>query len=355
MSSAAKRAFGIVFRALGFLLLLLLLTLLFPRMAGYQAGPENSAKSGQQKEKKKKKLNPKEDPSQIGNRDVSKGVNIYSMEKEIAMGKQLAQEVEKAARIIDDPVVSEYVNRLGQNIVKNSDAKTPFTIKVIDSEEINAFALPGGYFFVYTGLIRLAQTEAELASVMAHEIAHVAARHGTRQASRGTIANLLTIPLIFMGGWAGYGVQQAASVAVPMAFLKFSRAFEEEADLFGLQYLYETGYDPTATIDFFERIQSLEKKKPGTMSKIFSSHPMTENRISKAQKYIQEVLAERPEYTVNTSEFEQIKGELEKQFSRRKVPEKPDAPTLRKKPSGKVDPGEENKEEDERPTLKRRN
>ena len=345
-------------RILAILLAMLLLILLFPKKAG---GPLNTnddnSQGKEQKVEKKKKLNPKDDPDQIGNRDVSKGVNIYSVEKEIALGKQLAQEVEKAARIIDDPLISEYVNRLGQNIARNSDAKVPFTIKAIDSNEVNAFSLPGGYLFVNTGLILQTQTEAELASVMAHEIAHVAARHGTRQASRGTLANLLTIPLIFIGGWTGYGIQQAAGLAIPMTFLRFSRGFEEEADLLGLQYLYKTGYDPLASIDFFERIESFEKKKPGTIAKVFSSHPMTEDRIKKAQKFIQEVLADRPEYVVNTSEFDQVRNELQKQISGKRAAEKPGAPTLKRQPSGKVEPGEEGKEgegKEEKPTLKRR-
>lgn len=337
--------------------LIFLLLLFFPKKADGQTSMSGN-KQGEhieQKTEKKKKLDPKDDPDQVGKRDIGRGVNFYSIEKEIAVGKQLAQEVEKAVKLVDDPLISEYVNRLGQNLVRNSDAKVPFTIKVIDGEEVNAFALPGGYFFVYAGLIRIAKSEAELASAMAHEIAHVAARHGTRQASRGTIVNLATIPLIFIGGWPGYGIQQATGVLIPVTFLKFSRAFEKEADRLGLQYLYKAGYDPTASIDFFERIQSLEKKKPGTMAKVFSSHPMTGDRIKKTQKYIQEVLREKPYYIVNTSEFAKVKEELEKRFARRKLVEKPGTPTLRKKTSGKIESGEEGKkEEEERPTLKRR-
>src|SRR5271157_5486046 len=170
-------------------------------------------------------------PDDIGNRDVGKGVNFYSLEKEIALGKGLAQQVERSAKIIDDPVIAEYINRVGQNLVRNSDAKVPFTIKVIDSEEVNAFALPGGFFFVNSGLVLKADNEAELAGVMAHEIGHVAARHGTRQATRGEIAQLATIPLIFMGGWTGYGIRQAASILVPIGYLQFSREFEGEADM----------------------------------------------------------------------------------------------------------------------------
>src|SRR5450432_971654 len=170
----------------------------------------------------------KKDPEEIGNRDVGKGVNFYSLEKEIALGKQLAQEVERQAKVIDDPVIAEYTNRIGQNLVRNSDAKVPFTIKVLDSEEVNAFALPGGFFFVNSGLILKADNEAELAGVMAHEIAHVAARHGTRQATRGQLINYGSIPLIFLGGWTGYAIRQGASLAIPMGFLSFSRGMESE-------------------------------------------------------------------------------------------------------------------------------
>src|SRR5689334_12989348 len=281
----------------------------------------------------------KKDPDEIGNRDVGKGVNFYSLEKEIALGKQLAQEVERQAKIIDDPVIAEYVNRVGQNLVRNSDAKVPFTIKVLDSEEVNAFALPGGFFFVNSGLILKADNESELAGVMAHEIAHVAARHGTRQATRGTIINYASIPLIFMGGWTGYAIRQGAGLAIPLGFLTFSRGFEKEADFLGLQYLYKTGYDPTAFVDFFEKIQSMEKKKPGSISKVFSTHPMTDDRISSAQNEIGKILKSKPEYVLNTSEFTDVKGRLLAMHNRRKVDkEDSNRPRLRRAPgNGPID------------------
>ena len=304
----------------------------------------------------------KKDPDEIGNRDVGKGVNFYSLEKEIGLGKQLAQEVERQAKIIDDPVIAEYVNRVGQNLVRNSDAKVPFTIKVLDSEEVNAFALPGGFFFVNSGLILKADNESELAGVMAHEIAHVAARHGTRQATRGAIVNYATIPLIFMGGWTGYAIRQGAGLAIPMGFLAFTRGFEAEADMLGLEYMYKTGYDPTSFVDFFEKIQTLEKKKPGTLSKVFSTHPMTDDRIKNAQKNISEILKAKPEYVVNTSEFNDVKARLAMMHNRRKVDtEDPSRPRLRRAPgsgNGPVDANDDGTkpktDTDERPTLKRR-
>jgi len=302
----------------------------------------------------------KKDPDEIGNRDVGKGINFYSIEKEIGLGKQMAQEVERQAKIVDDPIIAEYVNRIGQNLVRNSDAKVPFTIKVIDSDEINAFALPGGFFFVNTGVLLNADNEAEMAGVMAHEIAHVAARHGTRQATRGQLVQYGTIPLIFMGGWTAYGIYQAMGLAVPLGFLKFNRGFESEADMLGLEYIYKAGYDPVAFVDFFEKVQSQEKTRPGTMSKLFSSHPPTDDRIKASQEVIQKYLKAKPEYVVNTSEFNDVKTRVLALHNRRRVDDIKDAgrPTLRRNPNGQIDSNGDEKapksDQDERPTLKRR-
>jgi predicted Zn-dependent protease len=306
--------------------------------------------------------NKKNDPEEIGDRNIGKGVNFYSLEKEIALGKQLAQEVEHQAKFVDDPIIAEYVNRIGQNLVRNSDAKVPFTIKVLDAEEVNAFALPGGFFFVNSGLILKAGNEAELAGVMAHEIAHVAARHGTKQATRGEIINLASIPLIFVGGLPGYAIRQGAGLAVPLGFLNFSRAFEREADYLGLQYMYKAGYDPTSFVDFFEKIQSLEKKKPGTSSKVFSTHPLTDDRIKSAQAEIQKILVAKPEYVVNTSEFDDVKNRLAKLNNRSKIDNDKDSnrPRLRRAPGSGTIPvdatsdDKQKQDQDERPTLKRR-
>src|SRR3989442_909875 len=217
-----------------------------------------------QKDKPDVKPGSKADVEAIGNRGVGKGVNFYSLEREMALGKSLAQEVERSSKLIDDPVVTEYVNRVGQNLVRNSDAKVPFTIKVIDSDEVNAFALPGGFFYVNSGLILHAQEESELAGVMAHEISHVTARHGTKNATKGELMQLSTIPLILLGpgGWAGYGIYQGLNLAIPITYLKFNRDAEREADFLGLQYMYKAGYDPNSYITFFERIQADEKRRP---------------------------------------------------------------------------------------------
>ena len=299
----------------------------------------------------------KKDPDQIGNRSVGGGVNLYSLEKEMALGKQLAQEVERSAKFVDDPASAEYINRLAQNLGRNSDLKIPVTAKLIDSAEVNAFALPGGFLFVNAGLVLKAEAEAELAGVMAHEIAHVAARHGTRQMSRGQIVNWASIPLIFLGGWPGYAVRQGAGLALPLTFLKFSRAFEEEADLLGLQYTYKAGYDPASFIDFFERVEALEKKKPGSLSELFRSHPNINTRIKNTQKNLQELLKQQPQYVVTTSEFSQVRQDLDRAINRRKAPAQTTGPTLRRSSRGTtppIDNPEGTESSDERPTLKRR-
>jgi predicted Zn-dependent protease len=303
--------------------------------------------------------NSKEDVDAIGNRGVGKGVNFYSLEKEIALGKGLAQEVERSSKLIDDPVVTEYVNRVGQNLVRNSDARVPFTIKVIYSDEVNAFALPGGFFYVNSGLVLRAQEESELAGVMAHEISHVTARHGTRNATKGEMMQLATIPLILLGpaGWAGYGLYEGLNIAIPLTYLKFSRDAEREADFLGLQYMYKAGYDPNAFVTFFERIQADEKRRPGTIPKVFSTHPPTPDRIESAQREIARILPNRPEYIVTTSEFDNVKARLRNIMFARKVQDNTAGkPTLRTRTEQqqKGQTQDPNSNDEDRPTLKRR-
>jgi predicted Zn-dependent protease len=303
----------------------------------------------------------KEDVDAVGNRNVGckTGMgNWYGVEKQIAMGKQYAQQVESSVKLIQDPVVTEYVNRVGQNLVRNSDAQVPFTIKVIDSDDINAFALPGGFFYVNSGLILAADEEAELAGVMAHEIAHVAACHAARENTRGNLMQMASIPLIFVGGAIGYAGYEAAGLALPMTFLHFSRGFESEADYLGLQYMYKSGYDPQAFIAFFEKVQAQEKKKPGTLAKAFSTHPQTPDRIAKSQDEIATILPARAQYTVSTSEFDDVKARLAAIENRHKILDKKEdknKPTLRRTSTpDKNGSDDKGTNDDDRPTLKRR-
>lgn len=300
----------------------------------------------------------KKDVSKIGERKVGGGLNLYSLEREIALGKALAQQVEQSARLVEDPVVVEYVDRVAQTLVRNSDARVPFTVKVIDSSELNAFALPGGFFFVNSGLILAADEEAELAGVMAHEIAHVTARHGTKNATKMQIAQWAMIPLLIFGpaGWAGYGIYQGLSYGLPLTFLKFSRDAEREADFLGLQYMYKAGYDPTAFINFFEKIRERERKNPGSVPKVFSSHPPTKERVKRAEKEIAQLLPAREQYVVTTSEFERVKQRLAQLMAGRKMEEADsDRPTLRKREGRQEkDKKEKKEEEDKPPVLKRR-
>ncbi len=250
----------------------------------------------------------KKDPNEIGDRNVSGGLNFYSLDQELALGKQLSIEVERQAKIVDDPIIAEYINRLGQNLARNSDIRFPVSFKLIEADEVNAFTLPGGYIFINTALVELSGNEAELASAIAHEIGHAAARHATRQASRDRLMNIGTLPLIILGGPAAH---LAVNSAMPMASMKFSREFESEADLLGVQYLWKSGYDPNASVDLFEALASTEKRQPGSVAKLFRAHPLTPERIEKTQKNIDKLLPARAEYVLNTSEYEDMRARLE--------------------------------------------
>jgi predicted Zn-dependent protease len=311
-----------------------------------------------------------DDVSAVGNRDIgARGMgNWYSTDTEIKMGKMYAMEIEKSTKFITDPVVTEYVNRIGQNIVRNSDCKVPFTIKVIDSDEINAMALPGGFFYVNSGLILNADEEAELAGVMAHETAHVCAHHAVREQTRMNIAQIGMVPvMIFVGGWTGYGIYEAASIGIPVTFLHFSREFEAQADYLGVQYMYRAGYDPQAFISFFEKIQALEKRKPGMVSKAFSDHPQTPDRILHSQEEIARILPPKDEYTVTTSEFDDVKARLARIENKRRLTDSRDKnkPSLRRASTGTDDKqgnsgsstsnsGSPSTSDDDKPTLHRR-
>jgi beta-barrel assembly-enhancing protease len=301
-----------------------------------------------------------DDVSAVGTRDIGgRGMgNWYSTETEIRMGKSYAMQLEKSVKFVNDPVVNEYVNRVAQNLVKNSDAKVPFTIKVIDSDEVNAMALPGGFMYVNSGLILTADDEAEMAGVIAHEISHVAAHHAVREQTRMNYAQLGTIPLIFIGGWTGYGIYEAAQIGIPLTFLQFSRGFESQADFLGVQYMYRAGYDPQAFVTIFEKLENLEKTKPHLIAKAFSSHPQTPDRIEATQKEIATLLPPRAEYVVTTSEFDDVKARLARIENKRKLNDggKGNQPTLRRASTSNNDPGAPDSSQpgNDRPTLQRR-
>ena len=264
----------------------------------------------------KSPLSSKEDPNMIGKRKINDGSDKFfgwlggSKDKEIAIGRQIAAEVEQQAKLVEDPVVTEYVNRVGQNVVLHSDAKVPFTIKVIDSDEVNAFALPGGFFYVNKGLILAADNEAELAGVMAHEIAHVAARHAMENQGKGTFINYAALAgIIFGGPIVSTVLQNGSGILGGLAMLKFSRSAETEADNLGVQYLYASGYDPTAMSTMFEKLASKNKKKPGSVAKLFSSHPQSLERRDSSLTLVSR-FSEKDEYVISTSEFQRVKAHL---------------------------------------------
>jgi len=301
----------------------------------------------------------KTDVDAVGNRNVGcgRGVgNWYSVEKQVAMGRQYAQQIESQIKLVNDPVVTEYVNRIGQNLVRNSDAQVPFTIKVIDSDVVNAMALPGGFFYVNSGLILAADEEAEMAGVMAHEIAHVAACHYGREMTRLNLLQIASLPAIFMGGALGYGIYEGMGLGIPLTFLKFSRTFEAQADYLGIQYMYRAGYDPSAFVSFFEKLQAMEKKKPGSLSKAFDTHPQTPDRIEKSQEEIRKILPAKAEYIVTTSEFDEVKARLAQIENKHKLLDQKDAnkPSLRRTSNTDDKTGDSTKSDDDRPTLKRR-
>ena len=300
----------------------------------------------------------KEDVNAIGNRGVGKGLDFYSLDKEVALGKQLSQEVDKASKLVTDPVVTEYVNRVEQNLARNSDCREPITAKVIDSDQVNAFALPGGFLYVNSGLILRTDEESELAGVMGHETAHICLRHGTKNATRQELAQFASIPAMMFIPYslAGLAMYQGMNFGIPVAFLKFSRDEERQADYFGLQYMYKAGYDPNSFVSFFEKIEAAEKKQPGTVATIFADHPPTPDRIEAIQKEISTILPARDKYVVTTSEFEAVKKRLQMIESNQLVQNaNSNKPTLRKRTDqnngGSTD---STSDDDDRPTLKRR-
>jgi beta-barrel assembly-enhancing protease len=291
--------------------------------AADDASPAASATSqlGPGSEEKTEKSG-KYDVSRIGQRSIGHGVNVYSLQKERALGETMASAIDRDARFVADPQVNDYISRLSQKIARNSDAQVVFTTKVIDSPDLRIFALPGGFLYVDKGLIMEVDSEAELAGLMAHEIAHVAARHATRFATRKYAWSLLSIPITYLSGPAAIGTRQIA----PLTLKKFSRDSEFEADLLGIQYQYAAGYDPQTFVEALEKLQSCDSKTReriakglpaggkaplrGQIARAFANYPPTEERIEKAQTQISSLLPGRNDYVLDTSEFQEVKTKL---------------------------------------------
>ncbi|GAB4241859.1 MAG: hypothetical protein Kow00109_17500 [Acidobacteriota bacterium] len=303
------------------------------------------------------------DVENIGNRKINGRIalifpNFVSLEKEIQIGQQYAQYFEQTARLVEDPVVTEYIDRVGQYIVKHSDAKVPFVIKVVDTDEVNAFALPGGYFYVNKGLILEADNEAELAGVMAHEIAHVAARHATERMTKAQLLQFAALPALFVGGyWTQTAIYNGLGMGLSLAVLGITRKSEAEADQLGTQYLWNSGYDPHGFVTFFEKLQAREKEKPGKFASFWRTHPPVEDRIVKVQEEIS-YLPPKDEYVVNTSDFDRVKARLIAldnkvlaSGSQRDATTK--RPTLKRKTSTDRSEKEEPTLKEDRPSLKR--
>jgi len=268
-----------------------------------------------------KPLGDKENPLLIGNRDLNTDrINIYSLDQEIALGHEFAVEVDRMVKLVNDPLVTEYVHRVGQNIALHSDARMPFTIKIIDSDEVNAFALPGGYLYVNRGLLEAADSEAELVGVMAHCIGHVAARHGLEQESKNNLINY-SLPWLSSQGESDY-VYRGCGLSIPLAFLKFSRRAEAEADQLGAQYMWASGYDPQAMGDFFEKLQLKEEGKPGTVTRLFSRHLMTGVRIAKVNRLVTR-FPDRLLFEPNSFDFSVIKAQLMASHAKKRPADSP--------------------------------
>jgi beta-barrel assembly-enhancing protease len=298
--------------------------------------------------------NDKDDVDKIGDRNVAHK-SIISTDKEIAIGRQYAEQIDKTAKLVKDPVVNEYINRIAQNVARNSDLKVPLTVKVIDAPDINAFALPGGFLYVNSGLIKAADNESELAGVMAHEIAHVAARHWASQMTKATLLQYATIPLIFtpMSYPVYIGVSSALSYGVPLTFLKFSRADEAEADHLGLEYMYKAGYDPTAFAAFFGKVLEEERRQPGTVNELFSDHPPTPDRIIKAEEEIKN-LPPREQYLLSTSEFDDVKARVNTVLASMRKNQKPIPGPQKQKPPDQTQNPQDDQGADKPPVLQRK-
>lgn len=243
----------------------------------------------------------------IGHRRITHATNLYSLEREKQLGKALSEEVERTSKLLTDPAITEYVDRVAQTVAKNSDARMPITVRVIDSDSVDAFTLPGGYQYVSRGLLLRLAGEGELASVLARGIAHTALRSSTTLATRADILQISTVPL--SNSAPGNSFPSDAALAVPLTSLEMHRDDELDADYFGVQYLYKTGYDPECFLDFVQRIWG----SGATATKVpaaFSAYPPLDERLAALRSEISKILPPRDGATVSTPEFDAFEERL---------------------------------------------
>ena len=270
----------------------------------------------------------KYDMERIGQRGIGKGFNLFSVQKERELGEGLAAAFDRTSKIISDPEVNDYVNRIAQKMVRYSDADIPFTVRIVDlGDTPRAYGLPGGFLYVDSALILASDGEAELAAMMAHEIAHVAARHATRALTRKRMCGIGQ-SLALLAGPAGMGAANVGGFAGPLSLKKFSRDAEYEADLLAMQYTYAAGYDPQALLDALEKLHALDVKRASPLNKIpgfhfasllpfhnavaksMSDYPLMEERIGRLQAEIPLFLPTRRDYVLDTDEFQDVKARL---------------------------------------------
>ncbi len=243
---------------------------------------------------------------------INKGqFNIISISQEIKLGKQASKEVEKEMKVVNIPMVRDYINYLGNRLASHSDLKIAYHFGVIEDEEINAFSLPGGYVYVFTGLIDATENESELAGVIGHEIGHIASRHATELLSMQKGINIFASILFNVLGVRITGTQaQLANITATLGVLHYNRSQEKEADDLGLKYMMKAGYNPYSMITFFYKLKKIHKEKPNILTKILSTHPVTDERIERIKREIENMHINEEDFITNTPQFIRIKSLL---------------------------------------------
>jgi len=236
-------------------------------------------------------------------------LQLISVNDEIALGRQAQQEVRRQVPELRDATINNYVENLGRRIAARADGpRYPYSFDVANKREINAFALPGGPIWVHRGAIDAAQNEAQLAGVLAHEIAHIANRHAASQITKGTFANVgLGVLGALLGGGNGAKIaQMGAGIAAQATMMKFSRDAEREADMKGLSYMRRAGYDPRGMVEFLQVLRARQGRDPGSVQTFFASHPAPTERVARLQQEANRLAGGRRD----SAQFQQVQSRL---------------------------------------------